>query len=235
MSLLTIIQSVADRVGLPQPAQVVGASDTQVRQLLALANQEGKELARRGPWQVLTAEKTFTATATQEQSGAIPADFDRMIEGSFWNRTQSRPVVGPLDPQKWQALQTGLISSVWDAFRIRGDALIMSPTPVAGDSMAFEYVSKNWCTNAAQDTPAAAWTADDNIGLLDEEVMTLGVIWRWMRAKGFDYAEALRTYEAEAERVLAHDGGSRFLDLNMDPQSGVGVYDPFVKDGSWTI
>jgi hypothetical protein len=48
-SLLTIIQDVADRIGLVRPSSVIGSSDHQVRQLLALANQEGREQARRHP------------------------------------------------------------------------------------------------------------------------------------------------------------------------------------------
>ena len=234
MSLLTIVQDVSNRIGLPVPSSVVGSSDTQVRQLLGLAQQEGKELARRGPWQVLTKEKTITATATEEQTGAIPTDFERMIEGTFWNRSQDRRVVGPLTPQKWQMLQTGLYNLMWDAFRIRGNDLLMSPVPVAGDTLAYEYVSKYWLTNAAGDTERAAWIADDDVALLDEELITLGVTWRFMKAKGLDYSEAFASYERMVERKLANDGGMAILDLNGDRLDGAGgAYDPFISEGNW--
>ena len=234
MSLLTIIQDVSNRIGLPVPSSVVGSSDTQVRQLLGLAQQEGKELSRRGPWQVLTKEKTITATATEEQTGAIPTDFERMIEGTFWNRSQDRRVVGPLTPQKWQMLQTGLYNLMWDAYRIRGNDLLMSPVPVAGDTLAYEYVSKYWLTNAAGDTERAAWVADDDVALLDEELITLGVTWRFMKAKGLDYSEAFASYERMVERKLANDGGMAILDLNGDRLDGAGgAYDPFISEGNW--
>ena len=64
MSLLTLVQSVTDRIGLARPTAVVGSNDTQIRGLLSLANQEGKDLATRFDWSVLMKEKTFTATAT---------------------------------------------------------------------------------------------------------------------------------------------------------------------------
>lgn len=233
MSLLTIIQDAANRIGIPQPAAVIGSSDPQVRRLLGLAQQEGKELAKRGPWQALVAEKTLTATATETQSGAIPADFDRMIEGTFWNRTQDRRVVGPLTAQKWQQLQTGLYTSVWDAFRIRGDALLMYPTPTAGDSLAYEYVSKYWCENAAGATQRAAWVADDDVGILDEELMTLGLVWRFKKANGLEYGEDFRSYEMAVSQKLAHDGGSSILDLGM-ADDGPGPFDPYVPEGSWS-
>jgi hypothetical protein len=234
MSLLTIIQDAADRLGIVRPSSVVGAADAQVRQLFGLANQEGKALSRRGPWQVLTKERTFTATATETQTGAIPADFERMIEGTFWNRTQDRRVVGPLTPQKWQMLQTGLYSLMWDAYRIRGNDLLMSPIPQAGDILAYEYVSTYWLTNAAGDTERAAWTADDDIAKLDEELMTLGVTWRFYKAKGLDYSEAFATYERMVERKLGNDGGMAILDLNGDRLDGAGgAYDPFISEGNW--
>jgi hypothetical protein len=235
MSILTIVQDVSNRIGLPVPSTVIGSNDTQVRQLLGLAQQEGKELSRRGPWQVLTKEKTITATATEIQTGAIPTDFERMIEGTFWNRTQDRRVVGPLTPQKWQMLQTGLYSLMWDAYRIRGNDMLMSPVPQAGDILAYEYVSTYWLTNAAGSTERASWTADDDVAKLDEELITLGVIWRFLKAKGLDYSEAFSTYERMVERKLGNDGGMAILDLNGDRLDGAGgAYDPFISEGNWT-
>jgi hypothetical protein len=235
MSILTIVQDVSNRIGLPVPSTVIGSNDTQVRQLLGLAQQEGKELSRRGPWQVLTKEKTITATATETQTGAIPTDFERMIEGTFWNRTQDRRVVGPLTPQKWQMLQTGLYSLMWDAYRIRGNDMLMSPVPQAGDILAYEYISTYWLTNAAGSTERASWTADDDVAKLDEELITLGVIWRFLKAKGLDYSEAFSTYERMVERKLGNDGGMAILDLNGDRLDGAGgAYDPFISEGNWT-
>lgn len=235
MSLLTCVQDACDRIGLPRPTVVIGSSDTQIRQFLGLAQQEGKELARRGPWQELTKERTFTATATELQTGAIPTDFDRLVEGSFWNRSQDRRVVGPLTPQRWQALQTGLYSLVWDAFRIRGGDILMTPAPTAGDTLAFEYITTHWLTNADGSIHRSSWTADDDVGLLDEELMTLGITWRFRKAKGLDYSEEYRTYEQRVERKLSNDGGMGILDLNGDRMDGGGgTYDPFVPEGNWS-
>jgi hypothetical protein len=71
-------------------------------QLLGLAQQEGKELARRHTWQRSSRKQTFTATATETQSTAIPSDFDRFIDETMFNRTRKRHVYGPLNPQEWQ-------------------------------------------------------------------------------------------------------------------------------------
>jgi hypothetical protein len=79
--------------------------------------------------------------------------------------------------------------------------------PVAGDTIAFEWVSKNWVTVAAGGT--STWTADADTGLLDEEIMTQGVIWRWKAAKGLEYAEDYNKYERLVADQMGRDGGKR--------------------------
>ena len=46
MSLLTMMEAAADRLGIVRPTVVYASTDQQIRQLLSLANQEGKETAR---------------------------------------------------------------------------------------------------------------------------------------------------------------------------------------------
>ena len=51
MSLLTVIQDACNELSLPSPAMVIGNTDPQVQQLLALANLEGQTfLQLQGPW-----------------------------------------------------------------------------------------------------------------------------------------------------------------------------------------
>ena len=152
----------------------------------------------------------------------------------MWNRTQGRKVAGPIDPQRWQALKTNLYNSVWDSFRIRGGDFLCQPVPVAGETWAFEYVSLYWLTDASGDTERSAWTADDDVGLLCECLMAMGIVWRFLKAKGMDYSEAYRTYEMELQQRLSNDGGMRIIDLGSD-QGGSAVFDPFTPEGSWTI
>lgn len=232
MSLLTIVQNAAARVGVPQPSAVIGQTDAVM--FLAVAQQEGIDLARRHNWSALTTEKTFTSVATAAQTSAIPTDFDRIVNGTFFNRTKTREVSGPLTSQEWQEIQGRLSTLVYEAYRIRGTSLLITPTPTAGWTMAYEYISKNWCTNAAGSTGRTAWAADDDVGVLDEELMTLGVTWRWLRAKGLDYGEAFAAYEVAVKSLMGRDGGSRILSLNPSPDRRV-PRAPVPPDGSWSL
>lgn len=235
LSLLTIIQDASDRLGIVRPSSVIGSSDQQVRQLLGLANQEGKELARRHNWQAITKEKTITATATEEQSGAVPSDFDRILNGTFYNRTQNRRVEGPMEPDAWQRYKSSVATVLFDAYRIRGSSMLLAPTPSADDSYAYEYVSLWWCTTTGGTTPTlAAWADDTNVGILSEELMTLGVVWRFLRAKGLDYAEAFRTYEAQLMLAMSRDGGKRTVSMG-NSYDNRRRREPTWPDGNWSV
>jgi hypothetical protein len=220
MSLLGIIGGpggVAARLSLPVPSAVVGSSDKQVIQLLALVNQEGRSLARRGPWQALVEEASFVTTATPAQAAATPADFDRIAPNSIFNRSTRRPVYGPVTPQQWQSIQAQPVcSTVYLAYRRRSGQFLITPTPPAGETIAYEYVSANWARSAGG-AAQPQFQADTDLAYLDEELITLGAVWRYLRAKGLDYAEEMASYEREVEQALARDGGSTALSIAPQP------------------
>ena len=70
MSMLTTVQRFCGRTGLTVPATVYGTTDPQIRQILAMLEEEGDDLSKRGDWQELTFEATLT-TLAQEDQGAI--------------------------------------------------------------------------------------------------------------------------------------------------------------------
>lgn len=232
MSFLTLIQNSAKRLGLNNPASAYNSSDNQVVQLVALAQEEGIELMRRHPWQVLTKETTFTGTAAAAQTGAIPSDFDRFVDETFFNRTKKRPVFGPISAQDWQFSQAVVATTLVESFRVRGDSILITPTPNGTDTYAYEYISNKWCQSSGG-TAQTAWASDADTGILSEELMSLGVIWRFLRVKGLDYAEALRTYEIQVADKFLKDGGRRRLNFGTRQQSLARA--PFVQEGSWNL
>lgn len=235
MTLLTIVQDACARVGVEQPYVVIGSPVQHIVSMLALSNQDGKSLARRHDWQKLQAEKTFTATATETQSGVIPSDFDRFVPGTFWNRTQNRQVAGPISPQRWQLMKSGIVVLPWDSFRVRGNDLLMSPTPTASDSMVFEYVRNAWCASSGDTTPdQTAWASDTDEAFLDEELLTLGIVWRFKKARGLDYGEDMQDYELRFASLSGVDGGMATIDMGLG-DDGSSVIDPYITDGNWSI
>lgn len=73
-TFLAMMQQAANELGIPEPSQVIGAQDDQSKQLLALAQREGKDFSvmanGNGGWQNLHKEYTFT-TQTITLTGTI--------------------------------------------------------------------------------------------------------------------------------------------------------------------
>jgi hypothetical protein len=233
MSLLTSLTQVCRRIGITAPASVSGSSDPQIVQLMAIANEEGQDLSARYPWQALRQESTFTTVATESQ-GAITTlagtDFRYILNDIMWDRTNLRPVYGPQNPQGWQTLKAMSVTGPFTQFIMRGGLVRFIPIPSAGFTIAFEWISKNWVTVALGGT-SSTWTADADTGLLDEEIMTQGVIWRWKAAKGLEYAEDYNKYERLVNDQMGRDGGKTTLNLGGSPEG----YSPVVvvPAGNW--
>ncbi len=209
MSLLTIVQDVCDAVLITQPTSVIGNTEDTIVQLKQLTQLEGKALADEYDWDALIKETTFTTVATESQGTveSIASGFKKMINETQWNRNIIYPVQGSLTPQQYQAYKANNFGLVYSNYRIRGNEFIMFPAPVAGQTVAFEYITKNWISNAAGTDFYDRWEADDDVALLDEDIITLGVIWRWLKAHNMDYAEEFRQYEIRKNNAMTRDGG----------------------------
>lgn len=205
MSLLTLVQSAAYMLAIPPPSSIVGSTDITALHLLHLANEEGRSLAGRHNWTAITQEKTFTTTAAAAQTNSIPSDFDRMIPETIFNRTTKRRIIGPISSDEWQQVQASTSTFINPVFRIRLGTIYIYPTPASGQTAAYEYVSKNWC-EASGGTDQAAWAADTDLGLLDEKLMTLGIVWRFKHAHGMDASGDRQMYEHRVLDAIRRDG-----------------------------
>ena len=235
MSLLNCIQNAADRIGIVRPSSVIGSTDQQTLRLLGYAQQEVKELGRKYDWQRLVKETTFASTATAVQTvdgtTVIPIDFDRIKDGTFFNRSEKREVYGPLSAEEWQYTQSIVERVFVEAYRFRGDQLLMTPGDTSGDTIAFEYVSSKGVTQQ-NGTATAAWTADTDAAVLNEELITQGIVWRFKAGQGFDYAEEYRTYEMNCANEYMRDGGKRVLNMagGIQPRRGM-----VITEGNWSL
>lgn len=171
---------------------------------------------------VVSQAPTITQTAVSMQFGQIayslPSDFKFFLSATQWDRNFRWQMLGPLSAQEWQTIVSG-ISPVGPRlrFRVMGNPLQMWIQPTPGqsqtDTIAFEYISSAWCQSAGG-TLQTAWTLDTDTYLWDEDLLTLGIIWRFKRAKGLDYAEERRMYDDRVSAQMARSGGNRSLPLN---------------------
>lgn len=224
---LQIVRTVAPRLGIATPNTATGSTDLQVQQLLAFVNQEGQELAARHDWQALTHSVTFPAVASESQ-GKITTlissnygayEFRKILNSTLWNITKRTRITGPLSAPDWNlATASNTAVGPWSEYRIRQGYLRMYPAPDALDDIRFEFVTDSWATNAAEDTPKSAFSADDDIPVLDSRLIELGTMWRWKAAKGLEYAQDHLNYENAVLDAMAGDktGGIVRMDFNAN-------------------
>src|ERR1700751_1508769 len=104
------------------------------------------------------------------------------------------------------------------------------PTPASGDSYYFEYQSKNWCTDSTGATKQSAFAADADVALLDEDLLTDGLVWRFKHAKGLEYAEDFATYQRDVTNAITRDTERPSLNMGRTDSSPTGVVIPI---GNW--
>lgn len=219
MTLLSVIQDASRRIGFAAPQAAVSSTDPTTTQLLAFAQEEGYTLARRHEWQVLQTEYTFP-TANGTESYALPSDFSRILKETVFNRTERRRMYGDLTPSQWQETKASLVTMVNPAFRVRGGLFLISPTPTAVETIAYEYITTKWCQSNSG-TAQSAWAADTDTGLLDEALITLGIIWRYRKAKGLEYGDDMNTYEMEVNKSIMNDGVRTRIDTGASERDRV--------------
>lgn len=161
MSLLSLINDVAARTQIPVASfsTIIGNQDALCRQMLAILSFGGKQLASSYRWPQLTKTFTFDLVASQERY-ALPSDLDMMITQTMWNRDQLWPIRGPLSPQQWEVLKSGVaVSEPYNRYKVQGwggGEFFIDPIPTsssAGETVAFEYQSVNWIR------PSTVWSA----------------------------------------------------------------------------
>ena len=214
MSLLTAVNDVQNRIGLPRMSTVVNNENQTVRELLSFAQQEGFALMQRHAWEGLTAEHVFTTTAADAQAGALPADFDRPLDGSLFNRSTNRKIFGPLSPQEWQFRKSFLeAGTIHDWYRLRGGELLITPQPGGGETVAYEYVSRNW-VEAADGTRRDRFVMDDDCTRFpNEEMLSAGIRWRWLKAKGMEWQTAFQEYNTVVGNSFGQHAGAPTLKM----------------------
>lgn len=212
MNCLQIVRSVCGRIGLGAPNALVGSTDLQAAQLRELLVEEGMALAGRSAsgWQALLREATFT-TAAQEDQGSLATimgaanAYRAIVEDTIWNRTTQEAIYGPNTPQGWQRRKASIDLGPYPQFRIRGNRLLLYPVPTAGNACYFEYASRNWLISEGGIAYRQSIEADTDIPLLPEDLLMMGLKWRWHKSKGLDYSQDFDDYEALVADALARD------------------------------
>ena len=235
MTILSMCQNVADFTGFERPTSVISNTDPIARQLLALAQREGKQLMRVSDWAILKKEHTFS-TSSGTAAYALPSDFDRLVLETSYNRSDNDILTGPISSSEYQLVNHGMATTgTTEKFRLKAASnalkFELDPTPSSTQTIGFEYVSNQFCQSSGG-SGQAVWTADTDTGILDETTMEMGITWRFKAAHGLDFAEDFRQYQLEVRQAVARNGSSPILQLDDARKLIVG---PYQSDGNYGL
>ena len=147
---------------------------------------------------------------------ALPDGFIAFAQSSHWDRSNWRRVRGPASAAEWQWFKVRLVtpSELNRWFRIQGKRFYMNPTPSVSDvEISYDYFSKNW-VQPTEGADKDGYTADTDTPLLDEELLTLDLKWRFLQAKGFPAEVEYREWDDMLSTILANSGGARTINMN---------------------
>ena len=109
----------------------------------------------------------------------------------------------------------------------------MSPTPTAGESVKFEYLSKNWVdTSGGSTANADKFTGDSQTTVLEEELIVLGVVWRFLKLKGLPYDQQFLEYQTRMIEYTNQDGAKPILRMAGPGRAILALNEP---EGNYTL
>lgn len=163
---------------------------------------------------------TSNTMAMGQEAYALPSDYEHFIVMTMWDRGFRWQLLGPLNPQEWQVLKSGISpTGPRRRFRLINNQIFIDPIPYDSNQLVFEYYSNNWCQNNSGQTQVR-WAADTDTYLLDDDTFILGLIWRYRMAKGLDYSEEKMMWQNSIDRFKGRQALVRNLPINAQ-QTGV--------------
>lgn len=216
MTVATACQSALVRLIGRKPVTIFGSQEQTVVEIADLVTEVGADIMKSHDWQALTKIQTITGDGLAT-SFSLPDDYDRMVQGQgvsdpatwFWNYTQ----VPDLDT--WLQIQNGfylgVVSPGW--WILLQGLFQFQPAPAVGAVAQVPYISKYFAKTVGG-VAKGAFTVDDDTFVLDERLLTLGLIWRWRAQKRLEYAEDMQTYEIALSQAQARDKGAWVMRSN---------------------
>lgn len=192
MSIATVMQRVCRQVGVKEIPSITTSSDRTAQELLTHYIEAGEEITRRAEWPNLL--------RTQALSGSIgsiplPTDFQRLAKGQPLSLSDGSPIYPVRSSQAWAVMSAA--PSTTPHFYIHNGVLWFLPF-LPADGATLTYLSVNWINNGS----AATYTTDTDTADIPESLLSLGIVWRYRRAKGLNFQDMADEFEAEIDREL---------------------------------
>jgi len=229
--LLTLCQDAMEGV-LDQniPTTIANNTSPQASLLKRCAQDTGRSLERSFSWQALKRTHSFS-TVEDDTDYALPSDLRRIANLTIWSSTDQWPLIHVSDAG-WRELKTGItVSGIRFYYSVFNNSINLDPAPGSTSyTIIFDYYSKYFIEDSGG-TGKDRWTSDTDVSRLDENLMTLGIRYRYLARNGLPYDEEKAEYMDAYMQLKADDRPMPLIDMAPTP----GLWPVNVPDGNWSI
>jgi hypothetical protein len=149
----------------------------------------------------------------------LPPDYETITDNTHWDKTKHWQMLGPVDAQQWQWLKSGYISTGPRVrWRILGNTFQIWPPYNSQEYLGFEYRSKGWVRNAANDV-LNYFQNDTDTTVLDDSVVAILTKLKYFQIKSFDTTSLQQDYQRYLNVAKANDKGSATLSFAPQPSA----------------
>jgi hypothetical protein len=220
MSLLTILQGSATRCGFSTiPASGINNPDPLVQQLLAYSLDAGRDFALRADWRGLRVGANVVGDGVTTIFG-LPSDWSRVSpsdkspKGALISSLfPLLPLHGPVNEEDLNQMKAFPSFPVRPVWRFIGQNIEIWPALAVGETVTFAYFSKAWISLASTGAMSQTWVSDNDTGILDEDMLMKGTIWRWKSSKGLDFSQELKASEDAFNQLAGQEDTERFVNM----------------------
>jgi hypothetical protein len=178
-------------------------------QVFALANRELYTIQKKD-WQGL--KRTYLLPLTAATEYPLPDDYLQFVPDTSFATDQERKADFPVDDETWAYLKARDVATGL-TYRVRiANNQIEVHNPRDGEELYFSYISKYAASNAGG-VPKQRFTADDDTFDLIDDLMEMGVKWRFNKMKGLEWKADFAEYGKMLRSELGTDKSAQTLNF----------------------
>ena len=169
--------------------------------------------------QAATATNTTVALTISQTKYALPSDYDRLIDGTQWDKSKRWQMIGPETMQQKEWLKSGYISTGPSIrYYLMGDKFQIWPPLSTAEYLGFDYVSTQWVTATGGASPSkTAFDTDTDTCIFPDRLIVQGLKLKYFEIKGFETTALYRDYMTQKDIAKAVDAGSPILSMAPTP------------------
>lgn len=210
MSVLSAARDAITRINGTRPQAVFSSTQQLEVEIAALCTEVAVDIMKKHEWQALTKIHTITGDGVTD-AFPLPVDMDRMLSPAdmenheywFWGYHHIRSM------SEW-IRNLDYLTIVPGSWIMNQNNFLFHPAPGVNAQARFGYIS-NYIATTDNGVEKKSFDNDTDQFVLDDRLLTLGLIWRYRAQKGLDYTEDLANYEIALSEAVTRDGGIKTI------------------------